>query len=114
MGRLTGRNDAGRLVGMGRWGIRPSARCILLCVLVSILLIQALPQVDLLDTAFHRDTAPVVIHSQATAAPAWITVSSGLTSFDAPQCRQCGGLHAPDRVQNSPDFIPILDHALRC
>jgi hypothetical protein len=99
---------------MGRWGIRPSALCILLCVLVSILLVQALPQVDLLDTAFHRGTAPVVIHSQATAAPAWITLSSELTTFAAPECPRCSGLQGLDLIRNSADFIPVLPRALRC
>ena len=42
---------------------------ILLPLLIVIALTQILPQVDLPDTAFHEDTAPIVTKFRAVAAP---------------------------------------------
>jgi hypothetical protein len=41
-----------------------------------IVLVLVLPQVDLLDTAFQRGTAPIVVHSQGTTKPAFQTLLS--------------------------------------
>ncbi len=52
---------------MGKWTIGAGGivvLCLALCVIVPVLV---LPQVDLLDAAFHRDTAPVVIHHKTTS-----------------------------------------------
>jgi hypothetical protein len=81
-------------------------------VLLAILLVQALPQVNLLDTAFHRNTAPVVVHSQATAAPIW--ASAGVTINRT--CKQCLGTWHPASpfFSNRTDFTSVPDLALRC
>ena len=42
---------------------------ILYSLLIVVAIIQVLPQVDLPDTAFHEDTAPIVTKSRAVAAP---------------------------------------------
>src|SRR5262249_6274890 len=42
---------------------------ILLPLLVVVALTQVLPQVDLPDTAFHEDTAPMITKSRAITAP---------------------------------------------
>lgn len=91
-----------------------SARWILGSMFVLMLIIVILPDVDLPDTAFHRGTAPVVVHSQATAAPA----SAPLAIF----------FHVPTGLENTcmargtsefhtgscPNFRPILFRSIRC
>jgi hypothetical protein len=46
----------------------------LLPLLIVITVIQVLPQVDLPETAFHEETAPIVIKSRAVAAPTFAVV----------------------------------------
>ena len=55
---------------MKRWNISPAALVILGGVVVLMLLIVVLPDIDLPDTAFHRGTAPILVHARATSAPA--------------------------------------------
>jgi hypothetical protein len=66
---------------MRGWAISTMAVCILMFLLLSILLVQALPQVDLLDTAFHRNTAPVVVHSQAISFPDALNASGSVLAL---------------------------------
>lgn len=54
---------------VNRWTIKRGPVVLLCSVLLVILLVQILPQVDLLDMAFHLGTAPIVIHSQSVAPP---------------------------------------------
>jgi hypothetical protein len=49
---------------------------VLLPLLMAIALIQVLPQVDLPETAFHEDSAPIVMKSRAVSAPAPTIVAS--------------------------------------
>ncbi|MGC2449867.1 MAG: hypothetical protein WA477_19625 [Candidatus Sulfotelmatobacter sp.] len=56
---------------MGQWTIDRRSVVLLMGVLIVIALVLVLPQVDLLDTAFHLGTAPILIHSQGTAKPAF-------------------------------------------
>jgi hypothetical protein len=42
---------------------------LLVPILILIAVVQVLPQVDLPETAFHEDTAPVVVKSRALAVP---------------------------------------------
>src|SRR5579872_971678 len=56
---------------MGRWTIDRGSVILLMGILIVIALVLVLPQVDLLDTAFHLGTAPILIHSQGTAKPAF-------------------------------------------
>ena len=98
---------------MARWRIKPLATIILLSVLVVILLVLVLPQVDLLDTAFQRNTAPVVIHAQATSAPASAATSAPIQLTFPEPCSdrrpEPGRLFA----QATPNFLPILRHSIR-
>ena len=55
---------------MDQWMIRRLSVMVLLGTLMVIVLVLVLPQVDLLDTAFHLGTAPIVVHAQGTAKPA--------------------------------------------
>ena len=66
---------------MSQWNIKASTLFILSCVVFLMLLIVVLPDVDLPDTAFHRGTAPEVVHAKATAAPVAVIVA---TVFNSP------------------------------
>ena len=112
---LTSTAKSTKLCGlMSRWKIRPSARWILGSIFVLMLIIVILPDVDLPDTAFHRGTAPVVVHSQATAAPTSVPVA---LSFHVP--RGLGNTCWANRPCEShadpgPNFRPILFRSIRC
>ena len=66
------------------WSANLSQVSVLLFLLAVIFLIQILPQVDLPDTAFHEDTAPVVTKFRSTTglsfaiAPVPMGVQGGL------------------------------------
>jgi hypothetical protein len=99
---------------MLRWTISP-ARLFLLGFAVSvILLLVVLPQVDPLDTAFHRGTAPVVVHATATSAPAILSLA---VPFDFFQSAAAPG-HSHEQATvigySSPKFLRILHHSFRC
>jgi len=64
---------------VNHWTIKRGAVVLLCCVLLVILLVLILPQVDLLDTAFHLGTAPIVIHSQSIAPPLFQVLLLSLT-----------------------------------
>jgi hypothetical protein len=70
---------------MKRWNISSAALFVLGFMLVLMLLIVVLPDVDLPDTAFHRGTAPIVVHSQATSEPAAVTLVSAVPLLDVPE-----------------------------
>src|ERR1700738_4125486 len=61
---------------MKRWNLKSSGLCILFCMFFLMLLIVVLPDVDLPDTAFHRGTAPIVVHTNATSGPPALFVAS--------------------------------------
>jgi hypothetical protein len=98
---------------MKDWNIKPADVIILVSVFFIMLVIVVAPDFDLLDTAFHRGTAPVVVHARATSAPAATTVPHGLAvpsaSLDAsPHVRrvQVAGYYAPN-------FLPIVLRSIR-
>lgn len=99
---------------MSQWNIKASTLVILSCVIFVMLLIVVLPDVDLPDTAFHRGTAPVVVHAAATAAPAAVIVGA---IFQVPAS---GRPSRPFRgqgdvaVTSDPNFRPILLRSIRC
>jgi hypothetical protein len=99
---------------MGLWKIKPSSLVILGSVILVMLLIVVLPDVDLLDTAFQRGTAPIVVHFQGTSAPAAVSIpyTFPVTSAAAVALRhlQHPGISADD---SSPNFLPILLRSLR-
>lgn len=99
---------------MDRWTIDGSRLSFLLSWLLLITLILILPQVDLPDTAFHRGTAPVDVHSRITSAPSLLSVGTVIPfSFSANP--------ASHRRENSlvfahetSSFLPLLHRSLRC
>ena len=61
---------------VSKWNAKPLTVLILSGLLVIIFLILVLPQVDLLDTAFHRDSSPVALKAQFTSAPAFDVIAA--------------------------------------
>jgi hypothetical protein len=98
---------------MSQRNVRTSTLLILGCLVLLMLLIAVLPDVDLPDTAFHRGTAPVVVHAQATAAPAAVMVASVSQLPDAEEPSQTYDSRA---LVGSPEsnFRPILLRCFRC
>lgn len=98
---------------MARWNVKTSTLFILGFVTVVMLLIVVLPNVDLPDTAFHRGTAPIVVHAQANAAPAAVTVASifqlSISEGTPRPSHESMGLKA----NNDPNFRPILFRSIR-
>ena len=99
---------------MSRWTINPWMRWILCSLFFFMLLIVILPDVDLPDTAFHRGTAPVVVHSQATATPTSVPVA---LSFHVPTALENtwrANRPAQFHAGSGPNFRPILLRSIRC
>jgi hypothetical protein len=99
---------------MKRWNVSSAALIVLAFVGIVMLLIVVLPDdVDLPDTAFHRGTAPVLVHSQATSAPAMVTVAAVVPLLDAPEAY--GPLYQPGELALSPpsNSRPIFFRSIR-
>jgi hypothetical protein len=99
---------------MGRWTINPWRLVVLVSFLFLAVLILVLPDVDLPDTAFHRGTAPVDVHSRCTSAPGLLTVSTvGQLSFSAhPASRRRE--YSLLSSHTTAIFLPLLHRSLRC
>jgi hypothetical protein len=97
-----------------QWKIKPLALIILACATLAILVLVVLPDVDPLDTAFQRGTAPLVIHSQATFVPATAKVPASLQLVftGAEEFQLVHGLRSL-ALSSGPNFLPILLHSLR-
>ena len=88
---------------------------ILYSLLIVVAVIQVLPQVDLPDTAFHEDTAPIVTKSRAVAVP----VLSVAQRHDYATWHQAATLATtPEKVSTTPHranlSLPILLLAILC
>jgi hypothetical protein len=81
-----------------KWNANPSTLFILGGLLVIIFLILVLPQVDLLDTAFHRGSSPVALKARFTSAPVFAVVAA-VTHRDGDL-----SLHSNDQL-----FLPDTD-----
>jgi|HubBroStandDraft_6_1064221.scaffolds.fasta_scaffold00005_75 hypothetical protein len=99
---------------MERWRIKPSSLIVLASVVFVMLVIVYLPDVDLLDTAFQRGTAPITIHALATSAPAAVSVP---TLFQPSRNAAEGFRHFHVlknlAVYSAPNFLPILLRSIR-
>ena len=86
---------------MKQWNISSAALFVLGFMVVLMLLIVVLPDnVDLPDTAFHRGTAPILVHTQATSAPAMVAVAAAVPLPDAPETY--GPFYEPGESAQSP------------
>lgn len=99
---------------MSRWNIKASTLFLLGGMVFLMLLIVVLPDVDLPDTAFHRGTAPVVVHAQATSAPPPVVVASTIQFHSGPQLALF--LRRSNELTRTlhPNFRPILLRSIRC
>lgn len=98
---------------MNRWNISRRALLVLACALVVITLVQVLPQVDLLDTAFHLGTAPIVIHSQATDGPVLQSACHSLNIFLLTHGNTLEIYRQRVFLANTHEF-EVLHHTFRC
>ena len=98
---------------MGRCTISLSRSLLLLAVLGNIALVLVLPQVDLLDTAFHGNTSPLAVHARATAGRAALTFASA-SLFSSPTGREELRREHKLSVRGTPNSLLILNHSLRC
>jgi hypothetical protein len=78
------------------------------------LLIVVLPDVDLPDTAFHRGTAPIVVHAQATSAPVAVIVAPVLPTHNDAAFAWLRSLLTEFSTVLDPNFRPILLQSIRC
>jgi len=101
------------VLDMRPWTIDRRSVILLMGVLIVIVLVLVLPQVDLLDTAFHLGTAPILIHSQGTAKPAFqvlpsvfifLLFATGVADQRSENRLLIIGIHE----------VQILNHCFRC
>ena len=117
LGVFWGIDLRGRLaehIGMSRWTISPARLFLLGFSLFVILLLVVLPEVDPLDTAFHRGTAPAVVHAKATSTPAILSLAVPFHFLQG--AVPLGHSHEQPTVMvySSPKFLRILHHSFRC
>jgi hypothetical protein len=99
---------------MLRWTVCPARLSLLGFAVFVIVLLVVLPQIDPLDTAFRRGTAPAVVHANATSTPAILSLA---VPFHFLQGAVAPG-HSHEQpavtVYSSPKFLRILHHSFRC
>lgn len=78
------------------------------------LLIVVLPDVDLPDTAFHRNTAPAAVHALATAAPVVVIVAAIFQIPFVDETPRTLSRPGPLVISPHPNFRPILLRSIRC
>ena len=99
---------------MSRWKVNWTTLVVLGVVAFLMLLILVLPDIDLPDTAFHRGTAPAVVHARATAAPASIIVALALALPSPVERVQTWDSTADFSDPPHSNFRPILLRSIRC
>jgi hypothetical protein len=99
---------------MTRWTIKPLCLSVLAGLLFLIALILVLPQVDLPDTAFHRGTAPVDVHSRGTSGPGLLSVDAAVPSSFSAQTVSRRREHALAFTYALSGSLPLLHRSLRC
>lgn len=92
---------------------KPSTVILLCCVLLTILLVQVLPQVDLLDIFFQCGTAPIVVHARATGSLVLQEFSASPDLTSSGSNNALPGILAEFLPKLSRNF-PVLHHAFRC
>ena len=100
--------------GMVSWKIRPWGLFVLCSFMIVFLMLLVLPDVDPPDTAFHRNTSPVAVHSQATT-PILLALSLAAVAqfFFAATGSFLNTRHADHDLHSGPNFRPILLCTLR-
>jgi hypothetical protein len=95
-----------------KWNANPLSLFILGGLLVVIFLILVLPQVDLLDTAFHRGSSPVALKARFTAAPVFAVVAAVSHENASSVFQRSDQLFPP--VADSADTVSSLLCNFRC
>jgi len=90
-----------------------SALVLLLGLLAVITLILVLPDVDLLDTAFQRNTSPVALSSHFHSGPQ-LRVTTTLFCFLLSHVFSLRPLKRHRFIRASAEPLRILHHSLRC
>jgi hypothetical protein len=98
---------------MRQWHIKPATLFILVGMILLMLLIVVLPDVDLPDTAFHLNTAPVVVHAQATAAPTVVMIAAVLQFPDPGETYRSFNQPGTLAINPRPNSRPILLRSIR-
>src|SRR5579872_887969 len=112
---LTASKKSARLLQfMWQWKVKASTLWVLGGLVFLMLLILFLPDVDLPDTAFHRGTAPVVVHANANSAPAPLMVASVQPLHGIVQYALALHLLSEFDLTLEPNFRPILLRSIRC
>jgi hypothetical protein len=99
---------------MSQWNVKASTLFMLGGLVFLMLLIVVLPDVDLPDTAFHRGTAPVVVHASAISAPAPVMVASALPLHRIVQYALAWHPSSEFALTLEPNFRPVLLRSIRC
>jgi hypothetical protein len=99
---------------MSRWNASTSTLILLGSAVFVVLLLVVLPNVDPPDTAFHRETAPVVLHAQANAAPPLMVVAPLLPRVAAAQYDWLSLRLSKTAVLLPPHDRPIQLCSIRC
>lgn len=91
------------------------AMCVLLPLLLIIALVQVLPQVDLPDTAFHENEAPIVAKFRLVQAPVIMAAPGAISALRA--IVRYEPLSEPSISYRQPSLtssLPILLASLLC
>jgi hypothetical protein len=95
-----------------KWNANPLSVVILTGLLVIIFLILVLPQVDLLDTAFHRGSSPVALKARFTSAPVFAVVAAVTYRNGGSSLNRSDQLFLP--AAESAEAVSILLCNFRC
>jgi hypothetical protein len=96
------------------WNISPASRFLLGGLIVLMLLVVVLPDdVDLPDAAFHRGTAPVVVHARATSGPSWIVIAGAVQPPSPTETLSRSYRQWDAELYPVPNFRPILLRTIR-
>ncbi|HZP64427.1 MAG TPA: hypothetical protein VFB28_13515 [Terriglobales bacterium] len=96
---------------MRGWRINWPALLVLGLAVGVVLVLLILPDVDPPDTAFHLDTAPIVVHGRTHMAPVVMTVSATVVAAHATVCESMG--ERWQQSQPSDHSLPVKDCSLR-
>jgi hypothetical protein len=77
------------------------------------LLVVVLPDVDLPNAAFHRGTAPLVVHTQATAGPSAPAVASPVPPLSTKESFHVFRQERAVAHFAAPNFLPIFHRSIR-
>ena len=101
-------------IGMLRWTVSPARLLLLGFAVFVIVLLVVLPQIDPLDTAFHRGTAPAVVHANATSTPAILSLAVPFHFLQGAVAPRHSQEQPAVTVYSSPKFLRILHRSFRC